>query len=214
MNNVLVQLDQVSFSYGDRTVLQHCDLSLRAGQRIGLAGANGSGKTTLLSLIVGLRRPTAGRVLVLGSPRCTEADFREVRGPVGLMFQLFCPTVAEDIAFGPFNLGKSRTEVEEIVQRTLSLLGMEAYADRVTYRLSGGEKRLVALGTVLAMDPQVLLLDEPVSGLDEVATRRVAGILASLPQAMLVVSHNRDFLDQIITDRVRLADGRVVEHDA
>lgn len=218
MNNVLVRLDQVSFRYGERMVLDRCDLTLTPGQRIGLAGANGSGKTTLLSLIVGLRHPSEGRVIVLGAPRSSEADFREIRGPVGLLFQdsddqLFCPTVAEDIAFGPFNLGKSRAEVETIVDRTLSLLGMEAYADRVTYRLSGGEKRLVALGTVLAMDPQVLLLDEPVSGLDEVATRRVAEILAALPQAMVIVSHNRDFIDRIITERLQLTDGQLRRPD-
>ena len=218
MNNVLVKLDQVSFHYGERTVLDRCDLTLTPGQRIGLAGANGSGKTTLLSLIVGLRHPSEGSVIVLGAPRSSEADFREIRGPVGLLFQdsddqLFCPTVAEDIAFGPFNLGKARAEVETIVDRTLLLLGMEAYADRVTYRLSGGEKRLVALGTVLAMDPQVLLLDEPVSGLDEVATRRVAEILAALPQAMVIVSHNRDFIDRIVTDRLQLNQGRLRRQD-
>ncbi len=214
MNDRVVKLDQVTFRYGERTVLDACDLELHAGERLGLSGANGSGKTTLLSLIVGLQRPEQGQVVVLGEARRTEADFREIRGPVGMLFQdsddqLFSPTVAEDVAFGPFNLGKSRTEVEQIVTRTLAQLGMEAYADRVTYKLSGGEKRLVAIATVLAMEPEVLLLDEPTAGLDEVATERVAQVLLALPQAMLLVSHDREFLRRIATRTARLQGGRL-----
>ncbi len=215
MNDALIRLDQVTFRYGDRTVLDACDLNLHAGERLGLAGVNGSGKTTLLSLIVGLHRPQHGQVFVLGRPRRTEADFREIRGPVGMLFQdsddqLFSPTVAEDVAFGPFNLGRSRADVESIVARTLAQLGMQEYADRVTYKLSGGEKRLVAIATVLAMQPQVLLLDEPTAGLDEAARQRVTEILLGLPQAMLIVSHDRDFLDQTATRRTRLERGRLL----
>jgi cobalt/nickel transport system ATP-binding protein len=216
MSDPLVKLDRVTFRYGERTVLDQCDLALAAGERVGLVGANGSGKTTLLGLIVGLRRPAQGRVIVFGKPREREADFRPIRGRVGLLFQdsddqLFCPTVAEDVAFGPFNLGKSRHEVEQIVARTLGELGLEDYAHRVTYKLSGGEKRLVALATVLAMEPEVLLLDEPTAGLDETAAERVAGILAGLPQAMLIVSHDRPFLARIADRRLCLRRGRLQE---
>ncbi len=215
MNDGIVRLDQVTFRYGERTVLDACDLQLHGGERVGLSGANGSGKTTLLSLIVGLQRPTEGRVIVLGEERRSEADFREIRGPVGMLFQdsddqLFSPTVAEDVAFGPFNLGKSRAEVEQIVTGTLKQLGMEKYADRITYKLSGGEKRLVAIATVLAMEPEVLLLDEPAAGLDEAATQRVARILLALPQAMLLVSHDREFLKRIATRTARLEAGQLV----
>ena len=215
MNDGLVKLDQVTFRYGERTVLDACDLELHAGERLGMSGANGSGKTTLLSLIVGLQHPEQGRIVVLGKERRSEADFREIRGPVGMLFQdsddqLFSPTVAEDVAFGPFNLGKPRAEVELIVTRTLTQLGMEAYADRVTYKLSGGEKRLVAIATVLAMEPEVLLFDEPTAGLDEMATQRVAEILLALPQAMVLVSHDRDFLHRIATRTARLQRGRLV----
>jgi cobalt/nickel transport system ATP-binding protein len=214
MNDGIVRLDQVTFRYGERTVLDACDLELHAGERLGLSGANGSGKTTLLSLIVGLQRPEQGQVVVLGKARRSEADFREIRGPVGMLFQdsddqLFSPTVAEDVAFGPFNLGKPRAEVEQIVTRALAQLGMEAYADRVTYKLSGGEKRLVAIATVLAMEPEVLLLDEPTAGLDEVAIERVAEVLLALPQAMLLVSHDREFLRRIATRAARLQGGRL-----
>lgn len=216
MSDPLVKLERVTFRYGERTVLDQCDLAISPAERIGLVGANGSGKTTLLGLIVGLRRPALGRVIVFGKPREREADFRAVRGRVGLLFQdsddqLFCPTVAEDVAFGPFNLGKSRREVEEIVARTLAELGLEGYAHRVTYKLSGGEKRLVALATVLAMEPEVLLLDEPTSGLDETAAERVTGILAGLPQAMLIVSHDHPFLARIAGRTLCLRHGRLQE---
>ena len=116
-----------------------------------LLGPNGCGKTTLLHLIVGLLRPNAGQIEAFGRRRVAEADFHEVRRRVGLLFQdaddqLFCPTVAEDVAFGPLNLGKSRDEVRRIVAATLDSLGLAGYEHRVTYQLSGGEKRLVALG--------------------------------------------------------------------
>ncbi len=215
MSEPLIRFDRVCFAYGHgRPVLADCDLALRAGDRIGLVGDNGSGKTTLLSLIVGLLRPTGGRIEAFGRTRASEADFIEVRRRAGLLFQdaddqLFCPTVAEDVAFGPLNLGVSRHEARAIVGRTLDVLGLAAYEDRITYRLSGGEKRLVALATVLAMEPDVLLLDEPGTGLDEASTERVIEILNGLPQAMLVVSHDRQFLGRTTTSTLRLVEGRL-----
>ena len=215
MSDALVRLDDVSFSYGPgRPVLARCSLCLQPGQRVGLIGPNGSGKTTLLAVIMGLLRPDAGRVEAFGRLRGREADFHEVRRRIGLLFQdaddqLFCPTVAEDVAFGPLNLGKHRDEVHRIVAHTLQSLGLTGYEDRITYKLSGGEKRLVALATVLAMEPEVLLLDEPTSGLDERATGRVSEILLNLPQAMLIVSHDRSLLGRLTTKLLRLEAGRV-----
>ena len=180
-----------------------------------LVGANGSGKTTLLQLIVGLLRPTRGRVAAYGQERQTETDFHEVRRRVGLLFQdaddqLFCPTVAEDVAFGPLNLGKPRDEVRRIVTSTLDSLGLAGFEHRITYHLSGGEKRLVALATVLAMQPDVLLLDEPNGELDEAATERLIGILTGLPQAMVVVSHSRAFWERVTTSAIELHEGKVI----
>ncbi len=214
MSDPLVRLAGVDFAYGPRPVLRECDLAIGPGERVGLVGANGSGKTTVLHLIVGLLQPAAGRVEVFGAARTREADFHEVRRRVGLVFQdaddqLFCPTVAEDVAFGPLNLRKPHHEVRQIVARTLAMLGLSGYEDRVTYKLSGGEKRLVALATVLAMQPEVLLLDEPISGLDEESERRVTDILLGLPQAMLIVSHDGEFLRRVATRTVRLRDGRL-----
>ena len=177
MSDALVEMQDVKFSYGpDRPVLDGCSFRLETGQRLALLGPNGSGKTTLLHLVVGLLRPAAGRIEAFGKVRREEADFHEVRRRAGLLFQeaddqLFCPSVAEDVAFGPLNLGKPRDEVRRIVTHTLQSLGLHDYEHRITYRLSGGEKRLVALATVLAMQPDVLLLDEPTSELDEAASR-------------------------------------------
>lgn len=220
MSDALVLLDEVHFAYPpNRTVLAGCSLRLASSDRIGLIGPNGSGKTTLLKAIVGLVRPTAGRVEVFGQPRTRERDFQEVRGRVGFLFQdsddqLFCPTVAEDVAFGPLNLGNSREQVAAIVARTLESLGLEGYEDRITYQLSGGEKRLVALAAVLAMQPEVLLLDEPTSGLDDDATQRVVNVLAGLPQAMLIVSHDRSVLQSTAANYLRLSAGRLQQVEA
>ena len=202
-------------------MLSGCNFTLRPGERVALRGPNGCGKTTLLHLIVGLLRPGApgtpgrGRIEAFGRQRVVEADFHEVRRRVGLLFQdaddqLFCPTVAEDVAFGPLNLGKPRDEVRRVVAATLDSLGLAGYEHRVTYHLSGGEKRLVALATVLAMQPDALLLDEPSGGLDDAATQRLIGVLAGLPQAMVVVSHDRAFWEAVTTSAVELRGGRVV----
>jgi len=217
MNDTLISLTDVSFAYtADRPVLSGCSFQLFAGERVGLGGPNGSGKSTLLALVVGLVRPDAGRVEAFGRPRASEKDFYEVRCRAGLLFQdaddqLFSPTVAEDVAFGPLNLGKSRDEVRRIVADTLRSLGLAGYEDRITYKLSGGEKRLVALATVLAMRPEVLLLDEPTAALDEAATERVTEILAGLPQSMILVTHDRPLLDKLATRLVVLKDGKLVD---
>jgi len=212
----LICLSDVHFAYQpDRPVLAGVDLELGPGERVGLAGPNGSGKTTILALLLGLVRPTAGQIEVFGKVRSCEADFREVRGRVGLLFQdsddqLFCPTVAEDVAFGPLNLGMPRNDVRAVVAETLQSLGLAGYENRITYKLSGGEKRLVALATVLAMKPEVLLLDEPTAGLDDAALERVTEILLGLPQAMLVVSHQHEFLRRLVCRTRRLAEGRLI----
>lgn len=215
MTEPLIRLRHVDFAYEpDRPILQGVDFCIGPAERIGLVGPNGSGKTTLLALIVGLVRPTAGSVEAFGKIRSCEADFQEIRGRVGLLFQdsdeqLFCPTVAEDVAFGPLNLGFPREQVRALVAQSLESLGLTGYEHRITYKLSGGEKRLVALATVLAMQPELLLLDEPTTGLDPEAERRVTDILASLPQAMLVVSHDRLLLDRLGCRTLALEHGQL-----
>jgi cobalt/nickel transport system ATP-binding protein len=211
----LIRLRDVAFHYPKgEAVLRGADLSLRQSERVGLTGPIGSGKTTVLHLIVGLIRPDAGCLEVLGKPRTEEKEFWEVRQRVGLLFQdpddqLFCPTVREDIAFGPLNLGRTREETEAIVQQSLAYVGLEGFEDRITHHLSGGEKRLVSLATVLAMEPKVLLLDEPANGLDQPSGERIRQLLRTLPQAMIVVSHDCSFLESVTTRIVRLEQGKI-----
>ncbi len=210
----------VSFSYpgrpgqAARPVLDGVDLALGPEDRVALVGPNGSGKTTLLHLAVGLLRPTGGEIEAFGEVRRTEKDFRDVRGRAGLLFQdpedqLFSPTVAEDVAFGPLNLGRTREEALAATAETLETLDLAGYEDRITHHLSYGEKRLVALASVLAMRPEVLLLDEPTDGLDEHYEGRLTAILGGLGQAMLVVSHDRAFLRRVAKRAVRLSSGRL-----
>ncbi|WP_108662136.1 energy-coupling factor ABC transporter ATP-binding protein [Acuticoccus kandeliae] len=209
----LLRLDGIVAGYGGRTVLQGVDLNLRAGERIVLVGANGAGKSTLLYVITGFVRATAGTIEAFGGVRRAEADFREVRRRAGLIFQdaddqLFCPTVIEDVAFGPRNLGQSREEARDSARETLASLDLLHLADRITYRLSGGEKRLVSIAAVLAMKPDVLLLDEPTVGLDPDAYARLGEILLTLPQAMVIVAHDAHFMAQLATGAILLSDGK------
>lgn len=213
----LFELSDIHFTYpgSERPVLRGVDLALETGERLCLNGPNGSGKSTLLQVLVGLRRPTRGTLKAFGTVPQSEAEFREVRCRAGYVFQdpddqLFSPTVLEDVAFGPLNTGKSRAEAEEIVDRVLHQLGLQAFRDRITYKLSGGERRLVSLATVLAMEPEVLILDEPTNALDEATTARMTDILLGLPQAMIIVSHDPWFREAIRTREVFMEDGRVV----
>ena len=212
----LIALDDISFSYlGQDPVLTGASLRLEPGQRLALTGPNGAGKSTLLRIMLGLERPDAGTVTIFGQLRRDEPDFHEVRRRVGLVFQdpddqLFCPTVADDVAFGPLNLGKSRAEALGIVDRVLTDLDLIHLRDRITHKLSGGEKRLVTLATVLAMEPEALLLDEPTNGLDTRNETRLLEILQALPQAILLVSHSDSFREAICPDRLHLQDGKLV----
>lgn len=204
-SEVIIDLRGVSFDYhGNQSqwpVLDKLNLLISRGDRVGLIGPNGSGKTTLFHLLMGLLRPTQGEIVVFGKKRQQEKDFREVREKIGLLFQdsddqLFCPTVAEDVAFGPLNLGKSQEEALEITRQVLKRLALEEFENRLTYKLSGGEKRLISLATVLAMQPEVLVLDEPTTGLDEDTVERLIQILRSSDLTYLIASHNRDFLSK------------------
>lgn len=214
MTNPLIELENVGFSYGDHPVLHDVNLALHAGERVGIMGSIGSGKTTLLHLIVGLLKPSTGRLHAFGRVRAKEEDFHEVRRKAGLVFQypddqLFCPTVIEDVAFGPLNLGRSTNDARQAAYEALACVGLAGFGDRITYKLSGGEKRLVALATVLAMEPGVLLLDEPTASLDKTSVDRIAETLSSLPQSIIVVSHEAGFLSRIANRRAGLVNGRI-----
>lgn len=206
----LIEARNLSYRYPQRgVVLDRVNFSLQSGDKIALTGANGAGKTTLLHLLVGLKKAKEGEIYAFGQLRETEKDFVDVRARAGLLFQdpddqLFCPTVLEDVAFGPLNLGLSRDEAIDISISALKEVGMAGFEERVTHQLSGGEKRMITLASVLAMQPEVLLLDEPSNALDTKSRQRLLGILQILPQAMLIVSHDSAFVEQLANKYLQL----------
>jgi cobalt/nickel transport system ATP-binding protein len=214
-NNLLIRLENVTYAYpGGRAVLKDLFFELKDKERIGLIGPNGSGKTTLFHVIMGLLRPLSGKIEIFGHPVRDERDFRPVRQRIGLLFQdaddqLFSPTVLEDVAFGPLNQGKSVEEAKNIASETLISLGLNGFETRITHKLSGGEKKLVSLATVLAMRPKVLLLDEPTTGLDSETTERIIGILKYIDIAYVFISHNMDFIAQTTDKIYGMVDGQI-----
>jgi len=205
-NNTIIQLENVCFSYPNgRAVLDNLQFTIKQGEKVGLIGPNGSGKTTFLHLIMGLLRASSGTVRIFGKPVETEQDFRRARQKVGFLFQnaddqLFSPTALEDVAFGPLNLGKKPEEAREMSLKTLKALNLEGFEERVTHRLSGGEKKLVALATVLVM---------PTTGLDEDTSIRIINILNVLDISYLIVSHEYDFLARTTRDIYSMKSGKI-----
>ena len=214
----LIKINKLSFAYPSRQpIFNKMNFNFSKGQRIGLVGPNGSGKTTLFHLIMGLLSPLEGKIEIFGKERKEERDFTDVRERIGLVFQdpddqLFSPTVAEDISFGPLNLGKNHQETKKILKETLETLGLVGFENRITHNLSYGEKRLVSLATVWAMQPEVLLLDEPIVWLDEKTIEKVEQILKSNQNlSYIIISHDKKFLKNT-TDSIYLMDnGEIIK---
>ncbi len=218
-DETIIDITGATYAYPGRpAVLNGVDLAVKRGERIGIIGPNGSGKTTLFHLIMGLARPQSGGITIFGHTVRTEEDFFDVRRRIGFLFQnaedqLFCPTVREDVAFGPLNLGRTADEAGEIVHRTLDTLGILDFEDRISHKLSHGEKKLVALASVMAMDPEVLILDEPTAGLDQETKDRLTEILSGLDLTLVVTSHELDFMSRIADTFYAFADGRLRKAD-
>jgi cobalt/nickel transport system ATP-binding protein len=190
------------------------DLHVHAGERVALLGPNGAGKTTLVLHLNGILTPSAGSVAVTGLP-VGKADLAEVRRRVGIVFQdpddqLFMPTVRDDVAFGPRNLGLRGAALDRRVLEALDRVGMADYVDRPPHHLSFGQRRRVAVATVLAMEPSVLVLDEPSSNLDPASRRELADILRSLDVTVLMVTHDLPYALELCPRSVVLSGGIVV----
>jgi cobalt/nickel transport system ATP-binding protein len=193
------------------------DLTIRRGERVALLGPNGAGKTTLVLHLNGILTPGRGTVRVTGLP-VAEPHLAEIRGRVGLVFQdpddqLFMPTVREDVAFGPANQGLRGEELAERVHTALARVGMADHADRPPHHLSFGQRRRVAVATVLAMNPEILVLDEPSSNLDPTGRRELAEVLMELDVTILMVTHDLPYALQLCPRAVILSDG-VIAADA
>lgn len=196
-------------------VLDGADFDLLSGQRVGLYGPNGCGKTTLMSVLMGLLAPQAGQVFHKRRAAKSEKDFFILRLDVGFVLQhaddqILFPTVLDDVAFGPLNMGFSQDQARQVAVEALHFIGLSGFEDRLTHKLSGGEKKLVTLAGVLAMKPKALLLDEPSTSLDPAARDRLVDILQSLDVATLVVSHDWDFLERTSKEYWTISQGRLV----
>jgi len=200
------------FSYPDKPdVLKNVSLTVMPGERVGLIGPNGSGKTTLFMGVCGVLKPSAGEVMVLGKP-VSDGNFLP---DVGLVFQnpddqLFCPSVSDDVAFGPQNMQLSKDEVEARVVEALSAVGALALADRPAHHLSGGEKRMVSVASVLAMRPRLVMYDEPSASLDIRSRRQLISLLQASQVTILIASHDLELILEICDRVVLMDDGRIV----
>lgn len=210
-----VWVHDLHFTYPDGHVaLRGVTLRIAPGEKVALVGPNGAGKSTLMLHLNGLLRAQRGEIRIAGLP-LQDDTLPHIRALVGMVFQnpddqLFSPTVYEDVAFGPLHMGLPAEEVHQRVERALAQVGMSAYAERSPYHLSVGEKKRIAIATVLAMDPAVLVLDEPTVGLDPRARRNLLNLLQTLPQTMLVATHDMRMVREVFPRTVLLDGGRVV----
>jgi len=203
------------FAYPDGTqALFGIDLTIGAGERVAVLGPNGAGKTTLVLHLNGIHLPQQGSVDV-GGISVSKANLKEIRRRVGIVFQdpddqLFMPTVRQDVAFGPANIGLTGDELEERVSSALEAVGMEEFVDRAPHHLSFGQRRRVAVATVLAMRPEILVLDEPSSNLDPAGRRELADILRSLDITMLMVTHDLPYALELCPRALVMNHGSIV----
>ena len=205
----------LAYSYPDgHQALRRVDLTVAPGERIALLGPNGAGKTTLILHLNGILQASSGEVRVGGLP-VAKGNLKEIRRRVGVVFQdpddqLFMPTVRDDVAFGPANLGLGGEALAQRIHDALTAVGMTDAADRPPHHLSFGQRRRVAVATVLAMDPQILVLDEPTSNLDPAARRDLADILDALPVTAIIATHDLPYALELCPRTVVLNDGVVV----
>lgn len=217
--SAVIEVMDLSYRYEDGTeALRGIDFTLQAGECVAVLGANGSGKTTFVLHLNGLLIPSKGSLKVCGM-EVNKAHLARVRQRVGLVFQdsdeqLFMPTVIEDVMFGPLNQGLGAEEAEHRARRALEQTGIAKLAARAPYHLSSGEKRRASLAGILAMDPEVLVLDEPTTFLDPPGQRDLRDLLKALPQAKLIVTHDIPFARALASRAVFFEAGRIAAEGA
>jgi cobalt/nickel transport system ATP-binding protein len=211
----MIETKGLRFAYPDGTaVLDGVDLMIEAGERVALLGPNGAGKTTLILHLIGVLQPSAGTIRI-GGVELTGETLDEIRRRLGLVFQdpddqLFMPTVGQDVAFGPANYGLKGESLAKRVTWALQAVGEEALTERAPHHLSGGERRRVAIATVLAVESEILVLDEPTSNLDPAGRRELVALLKGLPATQLVVTHDLPFALELCPRAVVMDEGKIV----
>ncbi len=209
-----VVVEGLTFRYPDGHVaLQGIDLQIGVNEKVALVGPNGAGKSTLMLHLNGLLRASEGAITIGGLP-VTDQHLGQIRAWVGLVFQnpddqLFNPKVFDDVAFGPLHMSLPDDEVRRRSMDALAAVGMSDYADRVSHHLSLGEKKRIAIATVLSMDPQILVLDEPTAGLDPRARRSLMRLLAEMQRTMLVATHDMHMVAEMFPRVIVLDEGAV-----
>ena len=213
-----LELTDLCYRYPDGTeALRGISLSIATGEKVALLGPNGAGKSTLLLHLNGVLRCLSGAVNVAGEG-VSDATIRRVRARVGMVFQdpddqLFSPTVYDDVAFGPLHMGLPESEVHQRVHWALEQVGMSGFEKRMPHHMSLGQRKRVAIATVLSMHPDILALDEPSAGLDPRARRGLITLLQELPQAMIVSTHDMKLVQEVFPRTVVIAQGQVVADD-
>lgn len=221
MNEVHLSTKNLSYTYPDGThALKNINMEIYKGQKVAIMGPNGAGKSTLFSHFNGLTEPTSGHVEVDGKAIKYDRDtLLEVRQKVGIVFQdpndqLFAPTVKEDVAFGPMNLGLDYEEVERRVDEALTMVGMEQYMDKTPHHLSGGQQKRVAIAGIIAMRPEIMILDEPTAGLDPEGVEKVLDILNNLNKegmSIVISSHDIEMVNEFAEKIFVLNNGEILE---
>ena len=209
----MIEFQNVSFSYGEAPVVENLTFSIKKGETVGLIGANGAGKSTIMKLMLGLL-PAQGEILVEGMP-VTKQNLSVIRQKIGFVLQdsdnqMFMPTVYEDMIFGPRNYGLTREEADARVDRVLKELGLESLKHRHNHKISGGEKRMAAIATILAMEPEMIVMDEPSTALDPVNRRRVISTINSRKETKLIASHDLDMILDTCQRVILLNHGSIV----
>lgn len=221
MTNIQLSTENLSFTYPDGTqALKNINIEIEKGEKVAIIGPNGAGKSTLFSHFNGLTEPTSGCVKIEDKPISFEKDeLLKVRQKVGIVFQdpndqLFAPTVKEDIAFGPMNLGLNYDEVEKRVEDALKMVGMENYEDKTPHHLSGGQQKRIAIAGIIAMKPELMILDEPTAGLDPDGVEKVLNIMNQLNEegmTLIISSHDIDMISKYADKIFVLYNGEIIE---
>lgn len=209
----MIEFRNVSFAYGKTPVVEDLSFTIKKGETVGLIGANGAGKSTIMKLMLGLLSGS-GEILVDGLA-VNKGNLAQIRRKIGFVLQdsdnqMFMPTVYEDMIFGPRNYGLSKEEADRKVDAVLEQLGLQALKHRHNHKISGGEKRMAAIATILAMEPEMILMDEPSTALDPVNRRTVINTINRLPQTKLIASHDLDMILDTCQRVILLSHGSIV----